>query len=65
MKMKQQKSFEPQTTENSANLQRMLPALMLEQDEEAVLYMDCLKGDKTNIDGARFKVGYSGVPFFQ
>ena len=49
------------TTEDFSNLQRMAPALVLEQVEEAALYLEGLKGDKTNIEGARLKIGYSGV----
>ena len=49
------------TTVDSANSQRMTPALVLEQDEESTLYLEGLKGDKTNIGGSRLKGGYSGV----
>ena len=49
------------TTEDSANLQRVAPALMSEQDEEAALYLEGLKGDRNNIQGARLKGDYSNV----
>ena len=50
-----------ETTEDSANTPRKTPALDLEQDEESLLYLEGLKGDKTNIEGARLKIGYSAV----
>ena len=63
VKQDQGSSIDPNsTTEESINTQQVAPALAVtQQEEEAALYFEGLKGNKDEIEGARLKGGYDDI----
>jgi len=49
------------TAESSANSQQIMHAILTAQDEDAALYLEGLKGNHDQIEGARLEGNYKDI----